>query len=319
MLVGVHAPEAPAETLRLYPSTDRFVVREFVSGALSPQDLRPKVERLTSPWWTVDPSVIVVVSVKLRPADVADGRWDGYLRQLGQWIAQQADAGRKMWLILWHEPENDMPAAAFVAMFNRARTIVKSVYPEAMVIYSAMAYHYRPSKNAAAGDPAKAAAWMRAEADMYTVDVYSGNTWNTDVTLAEHPGFLSWHTALPDGVRWGITERGFQGDSATRAAAIREELAWLRTSTCEVYIYWATSGTENDEGWLLDDRGRAAVRELVMELSAQSEPSDPGADPYQDFTPLGELGGRQVYTHTPTGLLVVDRDAFGRLNAPWSD
>lgn len=267
MLVGVHEDRDPAQTKEDYPRVK--LVRRFIPGVLKPQTLIKKMFNLGQPVWAIN--AILVLSFKPDLKTVANGQWDAYLGELAAWI--KANTDKPVWLVFHHEPENDMTASQFVAMFNRCHSVVKEVHPQIVTIHSAMAYQYRSK-----GKAGHAGAWL-THADINTCDVYSGNTTPLNATLPEHEGFKRWYEVFGQ-TTWGITERGFIAnpnsaeETKTRADAIRREAAWVSKTSCMMYIYWNTSGTENNPELVLDPKGEEAVLYLT-ELLAGGTPVPP--------------------------------------------
>src|SRR6185312_16844192 len=98
----------PADLLHRYPGA-RYV-RVFVGPHVlnKPDDLDYLVRRIRNvcePVWAA--GAVPIVSVKLNVAQVAAGRWERTLHEYGGWAAAQAQAGRRMVMVFWHEPEDD--------------------------------------------------------------------------------------------------------------------------------------------------------------------------------------------------------------------
>lgn len=298
MYVGVHEDRTPGETAVRFPGAT--LTREFIAGPMKAQSLVAKVERACRPSWSA--GMIPMVSFKPEPGDVHAGLWTRYLAELGRFLAEN---GTPTVVIVYHEPEDNMAGETFAAMFNRCRLDLKNAHAGLAVGYSAMAYQWRPSSRPQS--TTDAAPWQRVEADVYGIDVYSGNTWPTETILPEHPGFIRWydHMIRPyPGRKWTVTERGFKGDPVTRAAAIAREAAWLvGQPLCEGYVYWNSPGTERDDMWLLDPDGEAALRHLVAAV-AGSPPIPPQPEPTREYVPLN--GHSDLTLHVPTGVVVGD-------------
>ncbi len=274
-LAGVHDARTPTAVAGAF--TGATVGREFIAGEQQPGDLRAKVDKLSAPWLAAAGQVYV--SFKPRPADVAGGAWTPWLEKLGTWLAEHPHVK----LIIWHEPEDDMPGGEFAAMFNTCRTAIKTGYRDATVAYCAMAYHWRPTGNAGKNP----AGWRQVLADEYLVDVYSGVSFSETAILPEHPGFVGWYEAIVkpklaagQPVAWGMAERGFQAkDPTVRAATIRREADWLAGHGADrpmLYLAWNTGGTEGDSAWLLDPAGEEAMRYLLAKFLTATPPPSPG-------------------------------------------
>jgi hypothetical protein len=252
-IFGVHDHRSYASTKQVFPRTVH--VREFVPGELSTSsDLVGKINNLAAP--ALSAGLIPWISFKLKPSDVAAGRWDAKLTAVG------AKVDSRVRLIPYHEPEDDMSSSRFTSMFNRVAARVKSADRGHRLVYSAMAYQFRSGSSTTANP----AAWFPTGADIYAADVYSGRSEPLTDILPEHPGFKRWNRYRPKTKPWAITERGFitRSQFRERAAQIAREATWLKTSGCSVYIYWNTAGTEGDPSIVLDAQyGEPALRAMM--------------------------------------------------------
>jgi hypothetical protein len=289
---GVHEADQPEGTMGRFPGAGWG--REFVAkkggGALptstTTAQLISMVMAKVQPWLRAGGGC--VVSLKLHPTQMSKGVWDERLVALGR-----ALASLNVIVILWHEPEDDFAAAQFAPGFAAGRAALRQGWSGLCVALCAMAYQWRPGGRAAK----EAAAWAAIEADLYLVDVYSGNNFPADAILPHHPGFIRWHkemvAAFP-GRRWGVAERGWQA-GPKRAQTIAREGDWLVTDpvgrTCELYLVWGTGGTEGDPGWELDGADELAVRALLARVTI----------------PAGYLPGPVdgTFIHKATGVLVA--------------
>ena len=252
---GIHDYRPHEDVHGIFPAAIHS--REFVSGVRDTSDtnLAIKIERAAQP--AMSAGFTPWVSFKLNPKDVVAGKWDAQLEQVGYTIPSNIK------LIPWHEPENDMPASDFRAMFARVARLIKGVDPELELVYSAMAYQFRPGSSTTA-DPE---AWFPEDADIYAIDVYSGQSFALDAILPEHPGFARWNGHRPTDKPWAVTERGFitANKHPQRAAAIDREAEWLAKSDCSAYIYWNTEGSEGNPMITLDSTyGEPALKRLMQ-------------------------------------------------------
>ncbi len=266
--VGVHEDAAPTDIASRYPGA-RWA-RRFISD-----NGRPLPSYVNAAWLiqhvqgAVQPSLDAgggcVVSVKLDLAAVATGLWDDRLYQLGTVLN-----GQNIIVVFNHEPENDMSPAVFTAGFTAARSAFKAGAPAVRVGYAAMAYQWRP-KSKTTKDPQ---AWARVPADLYLLDVYSGQSFPETTILPEHPGFVRWYAeviAAHPGRVWALAERGWHS-GANRAATVLREAAWFATDpigqTCSGCLVWGTEGTEKNTAWELnDDPSREAIAGYTAVLS----------------------------------------------------
>lgn len=236
MLFGVHEG---GDVTAKYPGVK--IDRVFIGGIQDASvNLATKVLNAAKPSW--DRGLTPIVSFKTPPATTAAGSYDVKIKDVAR-----AVAGHPPLSIVWyHEPEDNMTGKAFSSAFHRVRGLLKDVDPRLSVGYAANSYQWRSG----ASKTATPADW-RVEADFYGNDVYSGG-WQPDTAiLSEHAGFNRWYTQIVQTMnaedRWGLTERGWKDpDDTRRAGTIRREMEWLKTSGCSFYVYWNTTGTEND-------------------------------------------------------------------------
>lgn len=274
LLPGVHADQDPAAIAAAYPHaayTRLFIGPDILDKPDDLAALTARVVRTCQAAWAAH--LVPILSIKLNVAQVMAGRWDATLKAFGQWLARQPPTP----LVIWHEPEDDMPGATFAPYFNRARAAIKAGWSDASVIYVAMAYQWAPDRTGKSlkGHTDDVAAWRTVEADGYAIDAYNGRSFPLVQILPEHPGFARWYDLIIRGTGrpWLVAERGFEvagpADNAVRAATIRRETAWLLTGTagCTGWVYFNSAGTENAGGLVLDDLGEEALRDAVSALA----------------------------------------------------
>lgn len=271
MLVGVHedywnakARTTLSATLKAFPAT--AVGREFYSDiatASLPSLISPMVTKC-APFWAAGQSV--VWSFKPNPADVANGKLKPLVSQLADYI-QHAGLANRVYLCIWHEPENDFKIGPeFVRMFNTVHGWLKAVEPAIQTTHAALGYYYRNIT------PAQAKQWI-TQADVHSIDLYSGRSFPIAMTLPDSKAYQTWKAALPAGSRWGVSERGFiaaPADSAARVRTINSEAAWLAglkpAERPEFFVTWNTPGTENDPKIPLDAPARDAMNALFARV-----------------------------------------------------
>jgi hypothetical protein len=271
MLLGVHENADPAVTAKMVPGHN--TTRLFVPGVILPRDLVAQVQADCGPTWAAGQTA--VWSFKPRPDQVANGKWRKPVQDLAAYLQANA-AGARTIVVIWHEPENDVPkwfptAAAFVNMFNVVHGWLKGVWPQLITCHAALGYRYQDLGGAGISS-ALAGRW-RTLADLNTVDIYSGRSNPLATILPELNGFNRWfaHVATPG--RWGVSERGWTcgaKDSALRAATIAREFGWLVAQPVrpDPYLVWDTVGAEGDAGLLLDKPALAAVAAGFARLDA---------------------------------------------------
>jgi hypothetical protein len=305
MIAGVHEKFPPAETATRFPGHEwgRSFVRWSKDVAPIPATATPEqVLALVEAEVRDDLAAGLgcLVSIKFTPSDVMAGRYDAVLKALAQYAV-----GKKLIIILWHEPEDDWSGKVFAPAFNRARRKMQAVNPGLLVAWAGMGYQWALTN----GNTADVAAWRTIEADLYLLDVYSGNTFAPDLILPEHPGFVRWHREIIapfPGRLWGIGERGFAA-GPKRAASWEREFVWLTTDpvgrTCSAYLPWGTGGTEQSSAWPFAD-DPATLRVVRAGIAAITAPPAPEVQP-------APAGYSNTYTvglllHEATGAAVFE-------------
>jgi len=178
---------------------------------------------------------------------ITNGDYDGVITQL----LQTFPGDRQCWFTMWHEPENDMTGAQFVAMFQHMYTVAKAANPAVLIgpIYGAFQW--------AAGKPSTATPddwWVGSSfCDFLSIDTY-WNTWRgpTPQTVSTDPYFLRWYNwASGKNKPLYVTERGVLPAGTTRAQILLSDEAWLKANGFSLFIYWDAIGTGN-VNWRLD-------------------------------------------------------------------
>lgn len=264
---GIHEAQSVATTLQRFPKC--VATREFNGGIITPLDLVSKLTSAATETWNA--GLTCWWSVKLSVNEVTSGAWQGHVENLAAFL--DTNPSKKTVLILWHEPEDDFGASgasAFVSYFNRIHGWLKAISPAVKTCHAANSYWYRQ-----AGPIVSPGAW-RTNADIHATDVYSGNSFPINSILPDQTAFTRWLVGLVGaGQVYSVTERGWFADTnqyAARADAIRAEANWLRDTTdgqlCQNYLYWNTSGQQNDPRLVLDPSGVDAVKYLSEQISA---------------------------------------------------
>lgn len=301
MRVGIREDHDPSETKTRFPQAT--YTRTFIGDVLAPGSLIQGFTYYAQPSWNA--GMVPIVTFKPKPADVSAGTWDPYLKEIAQFLKTKPET----LVVPWHEPEDDHTGSVFSQMFKRVRDVLKGEFPELRVGYAAMAYQWNPKWNnpntSVAGRTDYPASW-RIQADFYAVDVYSGFEYPVNTILPEISGFKRWARLLaPTGLPIFITERGFKVASsdpavlAERATAIRRELAWLQSDDplakrIEAYVYWSSTGVENDPLMVLDELGEVALGELFSAVTT---------------TQTYQAGYKSATTKMQTALNVIAQEA----------
>jgi hypothetical protein len=261
LLLGVHESDrSVAERAAEFPG--HGATRIFHPGVRDPEDLVACIERECGETWAAAQTAIW--SFKPRPARVADGSWRPPVEDLARHLRAHRHTKPTI-IVVWHEPENDIGNAFaapedFVHMFNTVHIWMRRIYRQAPTCHAALGYAYRDGGM----DDHTARRW-RTRARIKALDAYSGRSFPLATTLPDLSGYRRWRRIIvADNPRWAITERGWTcpaEHSATRAATIEREFAWLAAEQVppQVYLIWASAGREADPGLRLDAPARRAV------------------------------------------------------------
>ena len=193
-----------------------------------------------------------------------EGRYDA---QIVAWARSVPRTG--LFATSYHEPENDMGPAEFVAFQRHLYAVVKSANPTIRWGPVYMAYWWDPNTPGHwVGNPE---AWWPGDdaADFAALDWYSP----VPRPMSTSPSFRTWYrTMKPTGVPLLITEygqyavpTGMQPDPAllqARVDAIRTDAAWIDDHPrIRMWLYWQAIGEQGD--WRIrDPAGRKAWREI---------------------------------------------------------
>lgn len=279
-LYGVHENIDPAATAGLLGGN---ATRIFTPGVISPRDLVAEVTAKCSATWAA--GMTAVWSFKPLPDAVASGAWKPYVLALGQYLA--ANPTSRTVVIIWHEPENDVPkwfgsAAAFVSLFDTVAGWLRQTWPHAVVVHAALAYRYGDGRDITD----QVAPHWRTSADIHCADVYSGRSNPLNTILPELSSYRRWRRFVAQDSPWGITERGWTvgtdtGPTAasTRASAMAREVTWLGGLPAggrpQIYLMWNTGGTEGDAGLVFDGAAERIARSAMTTVAAVPAPATP--------------------------------------------
>jgi hypothetical protein len=196
----------------------------------------------------------------------AQGRYD---RQVAAWAHSVPRTGG-VFGTAFHEPENDMTAAEFVAMHRHLYAVVKAANPTIHWGPVYMSYWWDPGQRGHyVGDPA---AWWPGEdaADFVGLDWYG----DRPEPMTQSASFRHWYAAMaPTDLPLFIVEYGQYvlqpGETArpalerARAEAIRQDAAWIAEHPqITVWLYWQGTGPAGD--WAMrDEASLAAWREVA--------------------------------------------------------
>jgi len=206
------------------------------------------------------------LSVKGDPTQVANGDYDGVIAQL----AQSFPSDRQCWFTMWHEPENDMTGAQFVAMFQRFYSVAKTANP-ALLIGPIFGIFKWASGQAATATPDDW--WVGSSfCDFMSIDAY-WNTWRgaTPQPLSNDPYFLRWYGwASAKSKPLYVTERGVLPAGTARASVLLQDETWLKANGFSLFMYWDAIGTGNVD-WRIDsDPDSAAAWQQIASRGRSS-------------------------------------------------
>lgn len=185
----------------------------------------------------------------------ARGKYDS---QVAAWARSVPRTG--VYATAFHEPENNMTAASFVALQRHLYVVVKEANPTIRWGPVYMAYWWDPtSPDHYVGDPA---AWWPGNgyADFAALDWYGSDP----TPMTQSASFTTWYTQmLPTGLPLYIAEYGQYAvpvgahrDPAkekARVAAIHADAAWITAhKRIRMWLYWQGVGAGVD--WRLDDK-----------------------------------------------------------------
>lgn len=272
VLAGVHQVGDPAETRRRLGGNATRPFTAVVTPGADEQDLVKKMTAVCRASWAA--GQVAVWSFKPDPVAVSTGRFKAQVQAVAVYL--KANPQHRTLVIIWHEPENDVPqwfpdAAAFVRLWETVAGWLRAVWPDIVLGHAALLYRYAGKVDIT---DAVAKRW-RTTATVHLADGYSGRTFPLGMTLPEHSGYVRWRANVAQDDDWGMAERGWtitdNGDAAPalRAATMVRELAWLLTDRPRVYMVWGTSGKEKDKGLILDaELGEPAAAAIVGTLLA---------------------------------------------------
>jgi hypothetical protein len=193
------------------------------------------------------------LSCKGDPVGIANGDYDGVITQL----LQSFPSDRQCWFTMWHEPENNMPAAQYVPMFQHMYTVAKAANPAVLIGPVYGSYQWRPTTTTTTVPDDW---WVGASyCDFMSMDSY-WNSWRgaTPKPLQTDPYFQRWHNwASTKGKPLYVTERGVQGTDATCASVLLQDEIWMKANGYGLFMYWDAIGSGN-VNWIIDNNPATA-------------------------------------------------------------
>lgn len=198
-----------------------------------------------------------VVSLKFNVDDMISGACDtaliggyNYLDSIGAW------------LLLWHEPENDMTAAKFTAMFNHCYALKQAHSPNLQLGPDYMGYAWRST---AAMPSATAQSWLApiTAADFIGIDTYTNDA-DADVNLGNANKFQVWYNYVNQFYtpvkKICCFERGISKNDGQQANIIQADIDYLVSIGAAMYLYWDSGGaTDGVSDYTLSSAGKTAL------------------------------------------------------------
>jgi len=214
------------------------------------------------------------VSWKPPGGDVRGAAVGKYDAAIAAWARSVPRTG--IYATAYHEPEDNMTGAQFVAMHRRLYTVVKTANSTIQWGPVYMSYWWHPSRLASIGG---ASAWWvgNDRSDFAGVDTYSTPNPRQLSTDLE---FMTWYNfMLKTGKPMVLAEYGqysvrpgYSVDpamQARRAQTIAADAAWIRSQgRVKVWLYWHAPGPKGD--WSLTD---AASRQAWRNAAAAGRQS----------------------------------------------
>lgn len=201
-------------------------------------------------------------------AGTAAGRYDTEIKDWARSVPR--DIG--VYATVWHEPENDISGAQYVAMYQHVYAVVKAANPSITFGPVYMAYWWHEGSNHyAPGGPNAWWVWNRY-ADFVGVDTYAPNP----VPLEDDTAFQGWlhfvnakaptkPLVVAEYARY-VVPVGGQPDPAKQAARARiipKDEAYLRSMRFTMWLYWHGTGPKGD--WrLTDPASQEAWRKVAL-------------------------------------------------------
>ena len=265
---AVNAPDrVDGDTLPLFRKADGVIgpltVRRSFDSAL------PRSFAESAAAGDEDAGVHSFVSWKPPRGDHRGTARGDYDRQIAAWARSVPRTG--VYATSFHEPEDDMTSAEFVAFQRHLYTVVKAANPTIRWGPIYMAYWWDPkAPGHFVGDPAD---WWPGDgyADFAGLDWYGPDP----QPMTASRSFRFWYTAMAGtDVPLFITEYGQYAVAAgerslpageqARAEAIRTDAAWIADHPrIRMWLYWQAVGAQGD--WRLrDEASRAAWREIAQ-------------------------------------------------------
>lgn len=250
----------------------------------SPDQLVARLDRAALP--VVTAGMIPFLSFKPDVTATLAADLDQHFAAAARWVE---GLGRPVYLTVWHEPENDLLAAAkgdyrgraknFVAVFTRAYQVMKQIAAAQLCMGPVyMAYQWRAAGVATANSVALDWRVPDGSRDFTGVDSYTSNwSWAGGATLERKADFQRWMTALnvaPSEVL--LVERGITGNApaagpdpaAAQAATLRADYDYLARLGAHGLMVWNSGGASDDSSYLLTEPARVVFADLAKAAAA---------------------------------------------------
>lgn len=262
MLIGTHG-DGPGWVKRVFPSgqpyTDVTQLGNQIKTAIT-----PVVNAGQHPFFSFKPPINGTAAQWSVAGQQVIGVCDPFLH---------GNPNLKIYVAVWHEPENDMTGQQYVTIQNFFYQYLKtnSLFPSRLLIGPVhMAYQWAPGRNVT--NPAD---WIPAHFDFRGVDVYTHNLLPMG-SLRQHAGYQRWLDSVDDDRDVFLVERGIDVTDAGQLDALKEDIGDLKVMNAYGYLYWNTAA--NGHNYPL---GPAATQYLagVAQAEQTSVPPPPPPPP----------------------------------------
>jgi hypothetical protein len=264
MKIGTHGPNSdPGWVRRIFPNGQPYSDVTQLGGQIS-SAITPVINAGDHPFFSFKPPINGSTSQWQAAGDQIIGVCDPLL---------QANPGLNIYLTAWHEPENDMTGAQFVAIQNSFYTYLKghSLFADRLLFGPvAMAYQWQTGRAVT-----NTSDWIPAHFDFRGVDAYT-HAALPGGSLRNHAGYQRWLASVDDDREVFLVERGVSGLSDTdQLAVLQEDITDLRAAGAYGYLYW--NSDTNGYTYHLGTQSAAYLSDVATQELAPPPPPPPPA------------------------------------------
>lgn len=219
-------------------------------------------------------------SIEYDAKGVADGDYDDEIRRL----AASFPKDHTTYLTMYHEPEENLTGAQFVAMFRRFYKVVKAANPKIKVGTVHMSYQWRPSSDPNLPTRDQDSWWVGPEyTDFLGVDDYNNAIDDSDgirdevrTSAKTDKSFQRWYQwAKQKGKPLAVVEFGRYDNKAKPEDMVKDLLdteQYLRDEGFFLFMYWHGKSSANSRGEIWDYRlSTSASKDAMKKISARGK------------------------------------------------